>query len=188
MTREELIEGHMHLVAITARRAAGGLPAHIEREDLEGAGYTALVEAADRFNPELGATFSSYAITRIRGAMLEYLRRDDWVPRLERQRERAGEEAVILTVESLDTVEPAGTGVDENEIIAGIEASVLRRLVKYLPRRERQVIQRHVLGGRALRPLAEELGESYMTLCRLRDRALNRMRCWLDRTEAVSAN
>lgn len=86
--RCELIQRYAHLVSITAGRLFGPLPSGVERDDLVGAGVLGLVKAVDQFDPGRGIKFETYAITLIRGAILEMLRGDDWVPRLIRDQQK----------------------------------------------------------------------------------------------------
>ena len=84
--RDELIERYAYLVKITAERLIGALPPTLEREDLVSAGIVGLIKAVDRYNPILQVKFETYAIALIRGAILEMLRKEDWVPRKTRER------------------------------------------------------------------------------------------------------
>src|SRR5690349_25091982 len=73
-SRNMLIQRYAHLVSITAGRLFGPMPSGVEREDLVGAGVVGLVKAVDQFDPRRGIKFETYAITLIRGAILEMLR------------------------------------------------------------------------------------------------------------------
>jgi len=86
--RARLIEHYRHLVPKTRIHAVPSVPARIAVSDLEGAGYLALCRAVDKFDPNKGVKFESYAITLIRGAMLEYLRSDDSVSRSVRRKQK----------------------------------------------------------------------------------------------------
>lgn len=86
--RDAIIQRYAHLVSITAGRLFGPMPSGVEREDLVGAGVVGLVKAVDQFDPNRGIKFETYAITLIRGAILEMLRGDDWVPRLVRDQQK----------------------------------------------------------------------------------------------------
>lgn len=86
--RAQIIQRYAHLVSITAGRLFGPLPSGVERDDLVGAGVVGLVKAVDQFDPTRGIKFETYAITLIRGAILEMLRGDDWVPRLVRDQQK----------------------------------------------------------------------------------------------------
>ncbi|MGO8705777.1 MAG: FliA/WhiG family RNA polymerase sigma factor [Candidatus Brocadiia bacterium] len=79
--REKLILSHLPLVKYVLARVAAHLPAHVDRGDLLEAGAVGLIDAADRFDPARNVRFHTYAVTRIRGAMLDALRSDDWLPR-----------------------------------------------------------------------------------------------------------
>ena len=78
---EVLVHEHLSLVTEILRRVGRRLPSHVDRDDLAGAGALALVEAALQFDPELGFEFPPFAAKRIRGAMLDELRRWDWAAR-----------------------------------------------------------------------------------------------------------
>jgi RNA polymerase sigma factor for flagellar operon FliA len=86
--RGRLIEHFSPLVPATLRRTVPNVPATIDPEELESEGYLALVRAVDRFEPDRGVQFTSYAINCIRGAMLQWLRVEDWRPRLVRTQQR----------------------------------------------------------------------------------------------------
>lgn len=83
---EDLIEAYMPLVKITVSRMAINLPTFISRDELNSAGNLGLVSAVDRYDPGLDAKFSTYAITRIRGAVLDELRSHDVLGRVVRER------------------------------------------------------------------------------------------------------
>jgi RNA polymerase sigma factor FliA len=77
----ELIEKHMPLVRMVVGRLQMTLPSHVDVEDLNSAGLLGLLDAIRNYNPRLGSSFESYARVRIRGSILDELRRMDWVPR-----------------------------------------------------------------------------------------------------------
>ena len=93
--RDQIIQRYAHLVSITAGRLFGPMPGGIERDDLVGAGIVGLVKAVDQFDPERGIKFETYAITLVRGAILEMLRGDDWVPRLVRDQQKQLKQAYV---------------------------------------------------------------------------------------------
>jgi RNA polymerase sigma factor for flagellar operon FliA len=86
--REKLIEEKVYLVEYVVGRVMASLPSHIERDDLVSAGILGLIHAVDRFDPEHGSRFETYAISCIRGAVLEHLRAQDWLPRSLRSKAR----------------------------------------------------------------------------------------------------
>ena len=83
--RERLAMAYLPLVRVQARQMAGRVPASVKGEDLEGYGMIGLLEAIDRFDPDRGIPFEVFARLRIRGAMYDYLRTLDLLPRLARQ-------------------------------------------------------------------------------------------------------
>jgi len=93
-TEGELVERYLPLVKTVAGRLAITLPPHIDVQDLHSAGLVGLLDALRRFDPRSGASFESYARLRIRGAILDELRRLDWVPRSVRDKARRVQEAM----------------------------------------------------------------------------------------------
>jgi RNA polymerase sigma factor FliA len=84
--RDQLIQHFAYLVKITAGRVISNLPPSLERDDLVSAGILGLIKAVDQFDVTRQVKFETYAIALIRGAILEMLREDDWVPRSIRER------------------------------------------------------------------------------------------------------
>lgn len=85
-SRAAIIDNYAYLVKITAGRVVSNLPPNLEREDLYTAGSMGLIKAVDQFDPGRQVKFETYAIALIRGAILESLREEDWVPRSVRER------------------------------------------------------------------------------------------------------
>src|SRR5471032_3361433 len=83
-----LIERYLPLVRNVVDRIKLNLPAHVDADDLYSVGVTGLIAAVKRYNPEQGHTFAGYATMRIRGAVLDELRRLDWFPRRARAKAR----------------------------------------------------------------------------------------------------
>src|SRR5437016_1784632 len=84
--RAAIIDQYSYLVKITAGRVVSNLPPSLEREDLVSAGVMGLIKAVDQFDTNRQVKFETYAIALIRGAILEMLREEDWVPRSIRER------------------------------------------------------------------------------------------------------
>jgi RNA polymerase sigma factor for flagellar operon FliA len=91
--RRCLVEHHAPLVRGVGTKLAVRLPSSIELADLLQSGTFGLMEAVDRFDPGRGIRFEAYAAQRVRGAMLDELRSQDWVPRTVRARSREVERA-----------------------------------------------------------------------------------------------
>ncbi len=91
--RERLVVAYSPLVKYVAGRTAAGLPPHVEEADLISYGLVGLISAIERFDPSREIKFETYAITRIKGAIIDELRSMDWVPRSVRARAREIERA-----------------------------------------------------------------------------------------------
>src|SRR5688500_8984071 len=88
VNEKELIERYLPLVRNVVDRIKLNVPAHVDADDLYSVGITGLLAAVRKFDPVQGHTFASYAAMRIRGAILDELRRMDWCPRRARARSR----------------------------------------------------------------------------------------------------
>jgi RNA polymerase sigma factor FliA len=91
--RERLILHYAPLVKYVASRVATGLPASVEQADLVSYGVFGLIDALQKFEPGRGNKFETYAIPRIKGAIIDELRAMDWVPRSIRFKAREIEKA-----------------------------------------------------------------------------------------------
>src|ERR1700674_3921395 len=91
--RDRLILHYSPLVKYVAGRVAVGLPQNIEQADLVSYGIFGLIDAIAKFDTSRNIKFETYAITRIKGAIIDELRTIDWVPRSVRSKGRAAEKA-----------------------------------------------------------------------------------------------
>lgn len=123
--REKLILNYIHLVKYVVGRLVISLPASINHDDLMGYGVEGLIEAVDRFDPTRGLKFETYAITRIRGSIIDSLRSQDWVPRGVRKRTKNLQEASAKLESEL------GRTPTEDELATelGVSKSKLSQLV-----------------------------------------------------------
>src|SRR6187431_2745769 len=92
--RDRLILTYAPLVKFVAGRLGSNLPSHVDEQDLVSYGLLGLIGAIERFEPDREIKFETYAISRIRGAMIDELRSLDWVPRSVRNRAREIERAM----------------------------------------------------------------------------------------------
>ena len=92
--REQLILHYSPLVKYVAGRVGAGMPANVEHADLVSYGIFGLMDAIEKFDPSRGFKFETYAVTRIRGAIIDELRSIDWVPRSVRAKARRIERAI----------------------------------------------------------------------------------------------
>jgi len=93
--REKLVLAYSPLVKFVAGRMSTGLPAHIEESDLISYGLLGLIGAIERFEPERQIKFETFAVSRIKGSIIDELRSLDWVPRSVRARAREIEAAQV---------------------------------------------------------------------------------------------
>jgi RNA polymerase sigma factor for flagellar operon FliA len=115
--RDDLILGHLPLVKHVIGRIVGELPRGVDVENLESAGVLGLVEAASKFDPTRNAQFKTFAYMRIRGAIVDELRRNSPLPQQMHQRVALVRKAcrslpAPVTVEAL----AAATGLTEDEV------------------------------------------------------------------------
>jgi RNA polymerase sigma factor FliA len=116
--RERLVVAYSPLVRYVAGRTAAGLPPHIEEADLISYGMVGLITAIERFDLSRDIKFETYAIMRIKGAIIDELRSLDWVPRSVRSRAREVERA---NAKLENTLQRAPT---DTEIAAELEITV----------------------------------------------------------------
>ncbi len=123
----QLVQHYGPKIRYLALRLKAKTPKHIEINDLLSAGSLGLMEALGKFKPSLGIKFDTYAENRIRGAMLDELRRLDWFPRSLRKRVRQLDEA-NWKIEQEKGLAPSEeelaeiTGLDIKEVRLGLEA------------------------------------------------------------------
>ena len=119
--RDKLIVQYSPLVKYVAGRVGVGLPRNVEQADLASFGVFGLIDAIEKFDPERGYKFETYAIARIKGAILDELRSIDWVPRSVRSKARNLERA-MAKLESENHRAPSDAevaeemGITENQL------------------------------------------------------------------------
>lgn len=116
--RDRLVLHYAPLVKYVAGRVGTGLPSHVEVSDLIQSGIFGLVDAIEKFEPERGLKFETYAMQRIRGAILDDLRAQDWVPRSVRSRARDVERALERLEAKLQRTATDAELADELEVTA----------------------------------------------------------------------
>lgn len=123
--RDQLVVHYSPLVKYVAGRVGSGLPATVERADLISYGIFGLMDAIEKFEPEREFKFETYAISRIRGAIIDELRAFDWIPRSVRTKARGIERACVALEASL------GRSPNDDEIAAelGLTLKEFRRVL-----------------------------------------------------------
>ncbi|ALK98548.1 flagellar biosynthesis sigma factor [Massilia sp. WF1] len=116
--KNNLLTEHMPLVKRLAHQMKAKLPPSVEVDDLVQAGMIGLLDAIQRYEENHGAQFETYAVLRIRGAMLDELRSSDWMPRSTRQNMRKVEQAMAALQQQL------GRPPSESEVAKSLKLSL----------------------------------------------------------------
>ncbi|MDB5959059.1 MAG: fliA [Massilia sp.] len=116
--KNQLLTDHMPLVKRLAHHMKAKLPPSVEVDDLIQAGMIGLLDAISRYEETHGAQFETYAVLRIRGAMLDELRNSDWLPRSMRQNMRKIEAAMASLQQKL------GHAPTESEVAKSLKLSL----------------------------------------------------------------
>jgi RNA polymerase sigma factor for flagellar operon FliA len=116
--KNTLLTEHMPLVKRLAHQMKAKLPPSVEVDDLIQAGMIGLLDAINRYEENHGAQFETYAVLRIRGAMLDELRSNDWMPRSTRQNMRKVEAAMNALQQQL------GRPPSESEVAKSLKLSL----------------------------------------------------------------
>ena len=117
--RDRLIVHYSPLVKYVAGRVSAGLPQNIEQADLVSYGIFGLIDAIDKFDTERNIKFETYAIARIKGAIIDELRAIDWVPRSVRAKARAVEKAYATLEASLHRTPTDAEVAEQMQISVG---------------------------------------------------------------------
>jgi RNA polymerase sigma factor for flagellar operon FliA len=116
--RDRLVVHYSPLVKFVAGRVRSGLPPSVEQAELVSDGVIGLMDALEKFDPERGLQFQTYAVSRIRGAIVDGLRAADWVPRSVREKIRDIDAAQAKLERSL------GHSPSDSEVAAELGMSV----------------------------------------------------------------
>lgn len=144
--RDQLLLQYSPLVKYVAGRVAAGLPRSVDRADLASSGMFGLVDAIEKFDPGRGFRFETYAITRIRGAIMDELRAMDWVPRSVRSKSRRIEDALA--------------GLEAELHRAPTDAELAERLAVTVPQLQHMLSQISMTGVAALDDLLSVAGDA----------------------------
>jgi RNA polymerase sigma factor FliA len=182
------------------RKIAGGfqrkLPRNVLREDLIAAGMSGLWDAIRRHGETAGETFEWYVRVRVRGAILDELRAQDWLPR------RARAAAASASAESGEYVPPPAVvrlddvseweqsrclsdlSSSETAVAAKFTHETLAKAVEQLPDRERHIVSSHYFRGVKFKDLGLELGVSEPRISQLHSRAMRRLKTLMASSQA----
>jgi len=182
---DEEIARHMPIVLQAAASLKRKLPFNVQRDDLVAAGAYALMESLRRATTTDAAAFECYLRIRIRGAMMDELRQQDWLPRRMREEISQGlslhgdarvvgiDETVSSDELSLaDTLAPSPI----EHVLAANRSRLVEDAVRKLPPRERTVVQLHYFSDVRFKQIGALLGVSEPRISQLHSRALQRLR------------
>ena len=184
---DERILAHLAFARAVASRALDPRCRGADREDLIAAGVLGLVQAAQRYRGEVGASFGAYAARRVRGQVLDALRERDPLTRSARrayrEAQKVAEDLPPPYVEiSLDRLAELGDGAiaEPDAVVADIRRDPrwhgVARELRSLTKLERRVIVLSYGRGMTLREIGVQVGLSESGVCRVRARALRRLR------------
>lgn len=182
--RNRLVEVYLPLARMVAKSVRRRMPLSIELDELISASHVGLIQAVSAFDPSHGVNFKTYATRRIRGAILDYLREMDWVPRLVRIR---GEE--FPTVRGLD--EKIAMGDDHNrpvrlaDVLEDHQAKTpadamdkkcfLKTVLVGLRKKERLLMILYYYESNTMKQIAQQIGISEGRVCQLHDQIVRRL-------------
>jgi len=184
----EEISRHMPLVRQVVARFLRRLPSNVLRDDLVAAGVYGLVDSLRKNGGDHGPTFESYARIRIRGAILDELRTQDWLPRRARWAalgKCAGSDDAPVAVIGLDDLgagERGATFIDEeakdpSEQLEDCQGCAqLGEAIEKLPVRERTIVRMHYFQGARFKDIGELLGVSEPRVSQLHSRAMGQLK------------
>lgn len=198
MPGEELVRRHRNMVHGLAHRLRRELSLRGDLDDLIAFGFGGLLEAEYRFDPERGVRFQTFAYHRVRGAMLDGVRKMADLPRRAHQRVKSEAETVPSAAPtalerafarigaSLTTASPLqdryGEEGPEAALLRNESVSQLLEALAGLCPRERALIRGRYFEGRSLHAVARELGISKSWASRLHTSALRKLRAALEAT------
>ncbi|WP_312517767.1 FliA/WhiG family RNA polymerase sigma factor [Anaerospora sp.] len=128
IVREKIIENYLPLVKLVAGRVAISLPQHVDRDDLISSGFFGLLDAIERYDLSRNVKFETYAVTRIRGSILDTIRSQDWLPATVRQKARQYEQ---ILAELENRLGRSATDSETSEAL-GISVEQLHTLINQL--------------------------------------------------------
>ena len=188
----QTIERHLPLVHQVVAPIARRVPANVQRDDLLAAGIFGLVDSLRKNGGDTGPTFEWYARMRIRGAVLDELRAQDWLTRRARDAINAANAAAQQDEKEVEGISFVGldelTTTDEQEFLASGDQDpaatyevketfqLLAHALDKLPVRERKVVGMHYFEGARFKDIGAELGVSEPRVSQLHARALGRLR------------
>lgn len=144
INKEDIIKNFLPKIKYIALNLLSTLPKNVELDDLIQEGIIGLLQSLDKYNPNKGVTFYSFAVKRIRGAMLDYLRKIDWLPKDLRHKIKKLEE--ILAEQNIDDY------ISDEELAEQLKISVkdVKKLKAELHRSQILSLDSYLIGNNEL--------------------------------------
>jgi RNA polymerase sigma factor for flagellar operon FliA len=196
-SREEL-DLYMPLVRQVVARVLRKVPPNVLREDLTSAGTFGLIDALRR-SADRGPAFEWYARVRIRGAVVDELRAQDWLTRRARcrvaraQADGTGGSAAVVGFDDLPEAQASAfadesTATPEEQVEQRLDRRILERAVMHLPEREGNIVAWHYFDDVPFKTIATRLGVSEPRVSQLHSRAIGLLRATMtDQSGAQAA-
>jgi RNA polymerase sigma factor for flagellar operon FliA len=173
---------YLPLVNQVVARFMSKLPPNVLRDDLMAAGTYGLIDSLRKNGSERTATFEWYARIRIRGAILDELRSQDWLTRRARSHVvsahgvDAGRRSAAVALDDMPSADVASAPSPYDSVCERRQRNALATAVATLPDRERQIITRHYFEDAQFKTIAQELGVSEPRISQLHARAVSMLR------------
>jgi RNA polymerase sigma factor for flagellar operon FliA len=186
------VDEYMPLVRQTVARFVRKLPPNVLRDDLMAAGTYGLIDSLRKNGQDRGPTFEWYARIRIRGAILDELRTQDWLTRRARNKVTAASDssaparAAVIGFDDLPERGRAISLTDENAqsplqmCEKSIEKKALAKAMEQLPEREQMIVRLHYFQDVQFKAIAAKLGVSEPRVSQLHARAMGKLKALLD--------
>jgi len=184
---DQLITSHLWLVRAVAKKVLDRLPNHVDLNDLTGDGVLGLIAAARRYDPARGVAFPLYAKHRIRGAIVDGLRRMDHLSRDSRSKAKKSEQAQASPSDRPEIAFVEGTCGAAAEAIAGSVrppdvmaghaelSATLRSAMRTLPARYGEIVALYHWRGLTMREIGRSYGINESRVSQIHKRALELM-------------
>ena len=183
--RDKLIIQYIYLTRYVIGRVKMNLPQTFSLEDITSFGVEGLIDAIEKYTPDKGARFETYALMRIRGTIIDKIRSQDWVPRSTRKKIKE----IKLVAENLKqslgraatTTEIANAMGMEKEKIESLlaeetQVGSLYDKIKRLPERERMIMVLYYHENMTLKEIGETINVSESRVCQLHAQAIMKLK------------
>ena len=189
-SQEDLIKSHLPLVRKIVDRVMLNIPEHIDTGDLYSVGVTGLFSAARRFDPKGSLAFESYAAARIRGAILDELRRLDWRPQRKHKKPAVarmsidlfGEDARESVEAKLHSIFFSGTNsASRDDAKKHKVLAQLAQRITQLPDMQRKIVAMYYFENMRLAEIADVFGLTESRICQIHSQTILELGAFLNK-------